>query len=72
MSEAKAGKAGISFPIQGGLINAKTLAGNITHSGGLTFAAGGKSLTIRDFEVSTTQEDRSPPGSTRWEPASRC
>ncbi len=55
-SEAKAGKAGISFPIQGGLINAKTLAGNITHSGGLTFAAGGKSLTIRDFEVSTTKK----------------
>ena len=56
VSEAKAGKAGISFPIQGGLINAKTLAGNITHSGGLTFAAGGKSLTIRDFEVSTTKK----------------
>lgn len=53
VSEAKAGKAGIAFPIQGGLINAKTLAGNITHSGGLSFTAGGKTLTIRDFEVST-------------------
>ncbi len=56
VSEAKAGKAGIAFPIQGGLINARTLAGRITHSGGLTFAAGGKSLTIRDFEVSTTKK----------------
>ncbi len=56
VSEAKAGKAGISFPIQGGLINAKTLGGNITHSGGLVFTAGGKSLTIRDFTVSTTKK----------------
>ena len=38
------------------MINAKTLGGTITHSGGLTFAAGGKSLTIRDFEVSTTKK----------------
>ena len=56
VSEAKATKAGISFPIQGGLINAKTLGGNITHSGGLVFTAGGKSLTIRDFEVSTSKK----------------
>ena len=55
-SEAKAGSAGIAFPIQGGLINARTLAGKITHSGGLTFTAGGKSLTIRDFTVSTTKK----------------
>ena len=53
-SEASAGSAGIAFPIQGGLINAKTLAGKITHSGGLTFTAGGKSLTIRDFTVNTS------------------
>lgn len=53
VSEAKAAAAGISFPIQGGLINARTLAGTITHSGGLVFTAGGKSLTIRDFKVST-------------------
>lgn len=55
-AEAKAGSAGIAFPIQGGLINARTLAGKITHSGGLTFTAGGKSLTIRDFTVSTTKK----------------
>jgi hypothetical protein len=55
VSEAKAGAAGISFPIQGGLINAKTLAGKITHSGGLTFAAGGTSVTVRDFTVRTTK-----------------
>lgn len=55
-AEAKAGSAGISFPIQGGLINAKTHGGRITHSGGLTFTAGGKSLTIRDFTVNTSKK----------------
>ena len=55
-SEATAGSAGISFPIQGGLINAKTLGGSVTHSGGLTFTAGGQSLTIRDFTVNTSKK----------------
>lgn len=55
VSEAKAGAAGISFPIQGGLINAKTLRGKITHAGGLTFAAGSTSVTVRDFTVRTTK-----------------
>lgn len=50
-SEARVGASGIAFPIQGGLLNPYTLAGTITHSGGLTFTAGGKSLTIRDFTV---------------------
>jgi hypothetical protein len=55
-SSATAGSAGISFPIRGGYINAKTLGGKITHSGGLTFSAGGKSLTIRDFTVNTSKK----------------
>jgi hypothetical protein len=53
-SEAKVVSSGIAFPIQGGVINAKTLAGTITHDGGLTFTAGSKSLTVRDFTVNTT------------------
>ena len=53
VSEAKVTKAGIAFPIQGGMVKAKTLAGKITHSGGLNFSAGGKDLTIRDFTVNT-------------------
>lgn len=52
-SEARNTDSGIAFPIQGGLINAKTLAGRITHAGGLTFRAGGKSLTVRDFTINT-------------------
>ncbi len=51
VSEAKVGSSGIEFPVQGGLVNPYTLAGTITHDGGLTFTAGGKSLTIRDFVV---------------------
>ena len=52
-SEARVVASGIAFPIQGGVLNPATLAGGLTHDGGLTFTAGGKSLTIRDFAVST-------------------
>jgi hypothetical protein len=55
-SEARVRPSGVAFPIQGGLINAKTLSGRITHSGGLTFSAGGKDLTIRDFTVNTAKK----------------
>jgi hypothetical protein len=53
-SEARVVASGIAFPIQGGVLNPATLGGTLTHDGGLTFTAGGKSLTIRDFTVSTT------------------
>jgi hypothetical protein len=52
-SEARATSAGTAFPIQGGLLHARTLAGRVTHSGGLTFTAGGKDLTVRDFTINT-------------------
>ena len=55
-SEARVNTNGIAFPIQGGLLNAKTLAGKITHSGGLTFTAGGQDLTIRDFTINTAKK----------------
>jgi hypothetical protein len=55
-SEARVKKGGIAFPVQGGLLNAKTLAGKVTHSGGLTFSAGGKDLTIRDFTINTRKK----------------
>ncbi len=53
-SEARPGKSGITFPIRGGVLNPANLHGYITHEGGLTFTAGGKSLTVRDFTVRTT------------------
>lgn len=52
-SEARVVPSGIAFPIRGGAINANTARGLITHDGGLTFTAGGKSLTVRDFDVNT-------------------
>ena len=54
-SEARPGASGIVFPIRGGSLQASNLHGYITHDGGLTFTAGGKSLTIRDFTVATAQ-----------------
>jgi hypothetical protein len=53
VSAARATASGIAFPVQGGLLNTRTLAGRVTHSGGLTFSAGGKDLTIRDFTINT-------------------
>ena len=44
---ARAGKAGVRFPITGGRIDPATAAGTIRHAGGLRFSAGGKSLTLR-------------------------
>jgi hypothetical protein len=55
-SEARVKNGGIAFPVQGGLLNAKTLAGKVTHSGGLTFSAGGKDLTLRDFTINTRKQ----------------
>lgn len=52
-SEARVTKRGISFPITGGTLNAKTLAGAINHAGGLTFSKGKTVLTVRGFTAST-------------------
>lgn len=40
-----------SFPITGGKVNAKTLAGSITHSGGLSLAAGATRVELTDFDI---------------------
>jgi hypothetical protein len=55
-SEARVRDGGIAFPVSGGLVNATTLGGKITHRGGLTFSAGGKDLTIRDFTINTSRK----------------
>ena len=51
-SEARVVPSGISFPISGGVVSPKLL-GTIKHNGGLTFRAGGKQLTVRDFVINT-------------------
>ena len=47
VGRARAGAAGVRFPITGGRIDARTAAGTIRHAGGLRFSAGGRSLTLR-------------------------
>lgn len=50
---ASAGGRTFTFPITDGDVDAATLAGTITHRGGLQFAAGGKTLRVQDFVVDT-------------------
>lgn len=48
---ARAGSGGIAFPVTGGDIHPTYGSGTIEHSGGLTFRAGGKRLTLGDFTI---------------------
>ncbi len=41
----------LRFPITGGAVNARTLAGTIAHSGGLSLTAGATSVALRDFVI---------------------
>jgi hypothetical protein len=50
---APAGAAGIRFPITGGTVDPKTLAGSIAHSGGLRLTVGGQTLEVTDFVANT-------------------
>ena len=43
----------LAFPITGGKVDAKTLAGSITHSGGLTLTKGSTAVTVTDFTIAT-------------------
>lgn len=42
-----------AFPITGGLVDAKTLAGTIPHSGGISLTAGATVVTLTDFIIDT-------------------
>jgi hypothetical protein len=44
----------LAFPITGGVVDAKTLAGAITHSGGLTLTKGSTAVTVSDFTIVTS------------------
>ena len=48
---ASAGGRTFTFHITDGDVNGTTLAGPIKHSGGLQFAAGGKTLRVQDFII---------------------
>ena len=43
----------LAFPITGGKVDAKSLAGSITHSGGLTLTKGATAVTVTDFTIET-------------------
>lgn len=57
ISPASAGSKGVKFPITGGKVNSKTLAGNITHSGGLSFT---KDSTVVELTKFTIKIDKKP------------
>ena len=50
---AAPGGGGIRFPITGGVVNSKTLAGSIAHSGGLKLSVGGQTLEVTNFVADT-------------------
>ena len=48
---ATADAAGLGFPITGGAVDARTLAGEITHEGGISLTRGGTVVELRDFTI---------------------
>ena len=53
LSPAKAGSAGLAFPISQGKVNAKTLAGTISHTGGLSLSKDATTVELRNFNIDT-------------------
>ncbi len=51
IAPAKATREGLRFPITIGLVNAKTLAGQIRHSGGISLTAGSTRVELRRFWI---------------------
>ncbi len=51
ISPSTAGSKGVKFPITGGHVNSKTLAGAIRHSGGLRLSAGSTVVDLKNFTI---------------------
>jgi hypothetical protein len=51
ISPSTAGSKGVRFPITGGKVNSKTLAGYIKHSGGLRLSAGSTVVDLKNFTI---------------------
>ncbi|MTD45095.1 hypothetical protein GKE82_12530 [Conexibacter sp. W3-3-2] len=47
----------LGFPITGGGVNAKTLAGQIPHSGGISLTKGGTVVRLTDFNIDTRKAE---------------
>ena len=48
----------VAFPITEGRVNAETLAGSVSHGGGLTLSSGSTSVTVSDFVIETAPSPR--------------
>jgi hypothetical protein len=51
IAPATAGAAGLAFPITRGTVNAKTLAGFVSHSGGITLTKGATVVRLERFRI---------------------
>jgi hypothetical protein len=51
ITPAKATKRGLAFPVTGGRVDAKTLAGSIRHSGGIALSKGATKVALRSFTI---------------------
>ena len=51
IAPATAAPGGLAFPITGGSLNTQTLAGQITHSGGLRLTKGGTVVDLTSFNI---------------------
>ena len=51
LKPARAGEKGIAFPITTGKLDAKTYAGTIKHSGGLSLTRGATRVDLRNFTI---------------------
>lgn len=51
LKPAKAGKAGIAFPVTGGGFDVGAVRGTVRHSGGLRLTGGGSRLDLRKFTI---------------------
>jgi|tagenome__1003787_1003787.scaffolds.fasta_scaffold20687478_2 hypothetical protein len=51
LKPARAGAKGIAFPITAGRLDAKTYAGKIKHSGGLSLTRGATRVDLRNFTI---------------------
>ncbi len=51
VTAAPIGSDSLAFPITGGRLDAKTFAGTITHSGGISLTKGATKVELTDFEI---------------------
>jgi hypothetical protein len=51
LKPAKAGDAGIAFPVTNGKLNATTYAGSVKHTGGLRFSRDATVVDLRNFTI---------------------